>query len=154
MTAFIPILYHTIISGIIVTRHHQDGGVTAAKRSEVSASGILPASFFSSTGNKNITGLGFKPKRVEFLMIPSTSTANDSFATGFFTESHQVVVATITASGSSGRNSSTSDCIGYITSSGSAWLMRASGVSMNSDGFTINVSVGAATFDIAWFATA
>ena len=54
MTAFIPILYHTIINGIIVTRHVGDGSINSTKLANPSITAPSASSFAVTTANKTL----------------------------------------------------------------------------------------------------
>lgn len=132
-----------------------DGAVTPEKRSGGYAIGIISAlDTLGTTGNKAITGVGFKPKLVKFYILPG---ANAGFATdgaGAMTETEQYVRATTGGSSGSSRNSSTSGCIGWLSSGSTTWSLFASYVSMDDDGFTINVTTASTSWQVAWEAYA
>lgn len=130
-----------------------DGAVTPAKRSGGFKIGIIPGSTFGSTGNKAITGVGFQPKLVRFSTIFGDSTVMNAAWGAMDENGNQFAVLTYTTSSTSGRRSFTDGCIGYL-SSGSTTSMKSAYVSMDSDGFTLNVVTASSAFDIAYEAYA
>jgi len=116
--------------------------------------GTIPASTFSSTGNKPITGVGFTPKLVRFVITPGSSTGFYGAGTGAMTASSQYSTYISGSTAASSRTSSTSLCI-IVNSAGTTTMVQtASYVSMDADGFTINVVNASATFDVAFEAYA
>lgn len=118
--------------------------------------GIIPGSTFETTGNKTITGVGFKPKLVRFTAIPTSSITTVNFGTGAMSEDGTQYVTSITSQHStsnSHRASSTASALGWLGATG-LWSLLASYVSMNDDGFTISVSTANSAFDIAYEAYA
>lgn len=113
------------------------------------AAGTIASSVFGSTGNKSVAGLGFKPKMVEFTLLAGNSTANSASAEGVMTPTAQWVSSTFGTGSNNYRQGSTSACIGY-TLNGSAFAMLSSYVSMDEDGFTINVGTAGTDFSIGW----
>ena len=115
-----------------------DGAITAAKRS----GGIKVGSFQpTSTGNFSVTGVGFKPKSVSFQILPGDSTNNHSTAWGVMDENGNQFVHAINDNGSSvARISNESACILEISAGGST-AHRGRFVSMDSDGFTVDIDV-------------
>lgn len=131
------------------------GKIGPARRSDGYRAGVIPKATLGTTGNKVISGLGFKPKMVRFTLLTSTDTT--SSITGFgvmddagtqFTQLNYV-----SASGSVQRKASgTGNCIGWTNQTTSQFL--ASYVSMNPDGFTINVDIASSAFDVGYEAYA
>lgn len=114
--------------------------------------GTISSSTMNSTGNKAITGVGFTPKMVQFMALPSASGSNATFAFGQMTASAQTTSSmTIDTSNNKGRYSSSSNCISYATPGSASATILATYVSMDSDGFTINVST-AASIEFAYLA--
>lgn len=107
------------------------------------AIGFMDAStFFGSTGNKSVTGLGFKPRLVEFSLMPiEGSNTAIVLGGGGMSPSKQYAYSYSIGTESASRfsNSSTSLCIGRISTAGTSFSMSAEYVSMDDDGFTINV---------------
>lgn len=108
--------------------------------------GVISASTLSTTGNKAITGLGFTPKMVRFVSLTS-GTGAVSFGTGAMTPSAQYYewIIADSASGRS-RNSGTDAAIAAAGTTGTLGL-KAAFVSMDADGFTINVSTASTPGD-------
>lgn len=143
----------------IVTAMIADGAVTAAKRSQMVASGFIAGSTLNTTGNKAVTGLGFTPKIVMFSCPYSGGSAYDG--RGMMTSSDQwakwtCVRAIATNNVAMFNNYLTTRCYGESSlSAGGAEVstVQTSYVSMDADGFTINVnSTNAATNGLEWIA--
>lgn len=101
------------------------------------------------TGNQSVTGLGFQPKLLIFFHTPDTvdivnQTANHNWAMGATDGTNQFAMATFSANG----NGVGESCFGTHTPNycivGSVDVVtfwRAAIVSMDGDGFTINISI-------------
>ncbi|WP_298585119.1 hypothetical protein [uncultured Kocuria sp.] len=113
--------------------------------------GTIPASTFSSTGNKSITGLGFKPKLVKFYLESAGSTSGARAMSGAMDAagSQHVETTAVGASGYSQQGTSTA-CMGWINAGSTTFSMRANAVSCDSDGFTIDVVSANGTFQVAY----
>lgn len=125
-----------LLDDIILERHILDGEVTAAKRSEVVATGIINE---STTGNKTYN-IGFKPKVILFFTtvnIGSTSTTITHAGYGIATASFQVAHAIRAASSAFSRKALNTRCLLSVVADGTA-PSEASLVSMNNNGFTLN----------------
>ena len=129
-----------------------DGSVNPAKRSGGFKVGTIPGSTFGSTGNKSITGVGFKPKYVEFEVIFSSSTTSLRTGKGWMDESGGQGMAATATNGSSVSSTAlaTARCIGWLSVGAATRVMGASFVSMDNDGFTINVNETASSFDVVY----
>lgn len=112
--------------------------------------GTISAATFSTTGNKAITGVGFQPKLVKFQLLPSNSSSIGYSGGGSMTASSQFSWVHTYASGSASRYSSKTSCITHVNSGASTVANQASYVSMDSDGFTINVGTAATVFEVAY----
>jgi hypothetical protein len=113
--------------------------------------GVIPSSTFSTTGNKSITGIGFTPKLVRFTVLPSSSTTIMNTGFGAMDDSgNQYAVGISTTSTGRSRNSLTIRCIYIVDSGATSPATAASYVSMDADGFTINVNNAGNIFDIAY----
>lgn len=142
-----------ITPGTVTTAALADGAVTPVKRSGGFATGVIAGSVLNSTGNKSITGLGFTPKMVEFYTLPPASTTISSYGEGVMTPTAQS--ATWIAGTTAGtRNSYTNRCIAWGSQGSTTATLSCSYVSMDADGFTINVNTAANNFDIAYKAYA
>ena len=144
-----------IADDALLARHFATGAVDAPARSQVVKSGSIAAATLGTTGNKAVTGVGFTPKIIFFNMkIPSYSTTSALFANGMMTTADQYYTAG--AAGASFRRiGSSSKCLGWINVGSGAADMEAGYVSMDSDGFTINVSTATTSaFDWSWVAMA
>lgn len=140
--------------GTVDTDQLADNAVTPSKRSGGFYIGSISGATLGTTGNKAITGVGFTPKLVRFKVVPSSSATAATEGTGAMTASSQYYAAsTSTNTPTSSRNGSTSACIGWL-GTGSTPLFLAAYVSMNADGFTINVTTANSAFDVAYEAYA
>ena len=137
----------------VTTPKIADGAVTPEKRSGGFNVGVISAAVLGTTGDKAITGVGFEPKLVRFTVLPTASTTAILVGQGAMTASSQYYYAGIN-SGTFGRNSSTSACIAWISGGSSTPSFLASYVSMDADGFTINVSTANSAFSVAYEAYA
>lgn len=91
---------------------------------------------------------------VKFLVLPASASAINH-SNGSMSETTQYYAAIAAQSNNLFfRQHSTSRCIGYVSSSSGSTAMEASYVSMDDDGFTINVNSTNTTFDIAYEAYA
>lgn len=126
------------------------GAVGPSKRSGGFKIGTISGSTLGTTGNKNITGVGFTPKLVRFTVLGTSSTSVAFASTGAMTSSNQYYAATASSSGGYARVSSTSACIAVVTAGSTTLNLSAAYVSMNADGFTINVTAAFGTFDVAY----
>lgn len=141
-------------SDSVATSTVQDDAITPDKRSGGFKIGTIAGSTFGTTGNKAITGVGFKPKLVRFTIAPTASNAAAQTGVGAMTASAQFVSCTwSSATPSAGRISATDGCIGWMSSS-SSFGMKSSYVSFDNDGFTIKVDTAGGAFDIAYEAYA
>lgn len=113
--------------------------------------GTIPAATFGSTGHKSVTGVGFKPKLVRFTLIVTSSTGATTVGFGAMDASGNQYYMANTTDGSTGRARAggTTSCIGRAVVGGSPSLL-ASYFSMDSDGFTINVTTAENVFDVAY----
>lgn len=131
------------------------GAITPSKRSGGFKIGTIAAATLGSTGNKAISGLGFQPKLVRFAMLQTISSGTNSiYGLGAMTSANQYThCATIDATNRS-RYSSKSACISGVGSGSATPFILANYVSMDADGFTINVSTASNAFDWAYEAFA
>lgn len=100
--------------------------------------------------------MGFKPKLVRFTIIPPSHVNALNAANGAMTEDSQYVAA-IGANHNparAARYSSTSASVAYIDSGTGSLLASAKYVSMDSDGFTLNVTTASSSYDVAYEAYA
>lgn len=115
--------------------------------------GTISSSTLGTTGNKVISGVGFTPKLVRFSVLPGPATTSSAIdGHGAMTTSSQYFTTTYSGGGNYRKVSETSYCIGWTNNTSSQLLC--SYVSMNADGFTINVALASSTFDVAFEAYA
>lgn len=136
----------------VTTGKIADAAVTPEKRSGGFKIGtIAGASVLNTTGNKAITGVGFTPKLVRFTILPTAATTSATMAVGAMTATSQYIMgASSSSSPAYAKNNSTSACLGWLTQGSTTFTLLASYVSMDADGFTINVSAASSTFDAAY----
>jgi len=142
-----------IVAGGIGTTQLANSSVTPAKRSGGFFIGTIPGATFGSTGNKSITGVGFTPKLVRFtIAVTGSNISIVGIGWGAMTTTSQYYVAfgATGASATYGRIGATTGCIAWISTSTSTPSMVASYVSMDADGFTINVTTAASNFDVSY----
>lgn len=132
-----------------------DGAVTPEKRS----GGIAKGSFTSAVGDYTVNTLNFRPTSVEFIASLTSSNNVSSLSTGFMIEGggqECVAIAASASSPASTHSRSYDDrCISLLSYSGGSFGNFGIGtfVSMNDDGFTINMSSATTTnFTIKWIA--
>jgi hypothetical protein len=135
------------VDGSIDTVHVADSAITAAKRSGGFYIGQISSATLSTTGNKAVTGVGFTPKLVRFALA-STSTASSAAGYGAMTSSAQWY-SSHAAAAAGARAAGTDACFMGINTSGTEDLEGAY-VSMDADGFTINVVNGSATWAVSY----
>ena len=143
-----------IAANAITTVKVANEAINPAKRSGGYKTGTIPGSTFSTTGNKAITGVGFRPKMVRFTVVPTTSNTTLIGGNGSMDEDgDQFSFLLWATSTTAARRGFSASCIGFMDTSTTTG-MAASYVSMNTDGFTINVSTANGTFDIGYEAFA
>ena len=113
--------------------------------------GVISGATLGSTGNKAITGVGFTPKLVRFVVLESNATSFPSLSDGAMTASSQYArgIALDVGVGANARWSTTSACISRRNQAGTVNL-QAAYVSMDAGGFTINVTTSSSSFDVAY----
>lgn len=141
--------------GTLDTLQLKDDSVSPEKRSGGFKIGFIPASTFTSTGNKTISGVGFKPKLVRFTYLVDADTLVRS-SMGAMDASGAQYAVTLQNNGESVEYSrfSKNRCIYAMNASGAGTLISASYVSMNDDGFTINVMDANSSYEVAYEAFA
>ena len=119
-----------------------DDSITPAKRTGGYKIGTIAGTTVNTTGNKAITGIGFKPKLVRLGIMEATQSGFPAFTDGGFTADAQYCRgwAADPGAGQWYRWSSTSYCIQRYSAIGGTPLLQIARVSMDNDGFTINVS--------------
>lgn len=132
-----------------------DGAVPAAKLGVHSKIGTLN---ISTTGSKTISGLPFKPSWVEFKLFRSSSNTFYSHGWGCMSEDIQYAYGgQFRTSGSSLEGafaSSNAKCL-YMVNQTNTVQLDATLTSMNSDGFTINLTAASAGWSpVVWVAHA
>ena len=135
-----------------------NGSVTLAKLATDATPGFkigtIAGATLGTTGNKAITGVGFTPRIVRFTVASAGSTSTATFGVGAMTTGSQFYSAS-SADGSVGsRQTSTTACIGWLSAGSTTPSLLASYVSMDADGFTINVSTASSTFAVYYEAVA
>lgn len=140
----------------ITTAKIADDAVTPAKRSGGYYIGTISGATLGSTGNKAITGVGFTPKIVRFKVLPTAGTTSTVDGSGSMTSAAQFAHAT--ASSTSGpsfsRRSETNLACLWLAAGSTSASMAFSYVSMDADGFTINVVTASSSFPVAFEAIA
>lgn len=134
-----------------------NSSVTPAKRSGGFKTGVIASTTFSTTGNKAITGLGFKPKMVRFTILPSASTTSVVYGSGVMDEAGNTswVFTSSTTNAFARESGSTGSVVIVIRTSGTNTpLVTANYTSMDADGFTINVTTPGNVYPVAWEAYA
>ncbi len=125
--------------------------MTAVKRSQVVKAGIM-SGVGGSLGNVTVTGVGFKPKSVEFYWVVDSPTQ----AASIFGYADNT--GTQVARGSLGTGTAViannSRCLLTPTSNSNTTTREATLVSFNDDGFTINFTKSQSATDIGWVARA
>ena len=111
--------------------------------------GVIPKASLGSTGNVSITGLDFTPKLVRFTLLPTDGTTVMNMAHGAMTPSSQFFTCYLY----NARQSGTDAAFAWMSNS-TTLALKFSYVSMDSNGFTINVSTASSTFDVAFEAYA
>ena len=137
----------------VVTANITDAAVTVAKRAGGFYIGQISGATLGSTGNKAVTGVGFTPKLVRFHVQFTASSSIAAVATGAMTAAaqHYEAASTTTAGTTEfARNSGTSNCIGYVSAGSSTLVLACTYVSMDSDGFTINVGTASSSFAVEY----
>ncbi len=106
-----------------------------------------------STGNKSVTGVGFAPQTVMFLVAIDASTSVASMGIGWMTASAQAAVSTFAneSGPQAASDHSSSQCI-LITNASADDTVAAQYVSLDADGFTVNFTARAAGYDVYWIA--
>lgn len=134
----------------VTTAAIQDGAVTAPKIAQsVSVMGVVNV---STTGNKVVTGLGFRPRTVKFFYARDNSTGFYSNGFGFMTATIQRAYGgqfRTSASLEGAIGQVTNRCI-YAVTQANAVLVAAERVSLDPDGFTINV-LTTASYSEVWY---
>lgn len=142
----------------------QAASVTPAKRSGGYKVGVIAGSTFGTTGNKSVTGLGFKPKMVEFFILMASTgsgftTGMGEHGFGVMDEAGNQFAGAGSAWGGGGANQNsmakTDHCIIRQKWQLSATpFMSAKYVSMDADGFTINCDIASNEVAVGWKAYA
>lgn len=133
-----------------------DAGVTPAKRSGGFFQGTITSGDLGTTGDKVITGVGFTPKRVEFVLLPTDASATTIyFANGAMDadgRQYYTWVSQATGSGSNSRGFGTDAAMGFAAPGTTTRTNQFAFVSMDADGFTINVSIASGSFAVRYLA--
>lgn len=93
----------------------------------------------TATGSKAVTGLGFKPKYVEFTFLQTASATRSVISNGWADGVNQSAINSVaTDTPNSYSVNSTSRCL-YVANTSGTTLIDATFTSMDADGFTVNV---------------
>ncbi|WP_192378821.1 hypothetical protein [Rhodococcus rhodochrous] len=134
----------TTVAGLApgVAENIPAGAITPAMRGDGYKIGTIASSTVSTTGNKSITGVGFKPKLVRLGVLESNMTGFPALTDGGFTADAQYCRGWVADPGAGQwyRWSSTSYCLQRYNATGGTPMLQIAKVSMDNDGFTINVS--------------
>lgn len=126
-----------------------DGAITPNKRSGGFKVGNFSAG--ASNGNFSVTGVGFKPKMVEFEWVSSSS--NGLIGSGGMDEDgNQWARSTYVQGNAQNTEAATNRC--FITTGSTGINRAAEFVSMDTDGFTINFLQSVSNTDIGYKAYA
>lgn len=142
------------LANSIATGDIANGAVTPAKR----AGGLYLSSFQShgTTGNKAITGVGFTPKAVIFFCTKNATETNVWWTMGYGmmvpgTQHAAFNSMRVDTIGSSSKDWSAAYCI-LLDAFDNTATYRAQYVSMDADGFTINVTNAQSAYRIGFLA--
>lgn len=128
-----------------------NGAITPAKRS---GGFFMGSTVISASGSKSITGVGFQPKGVMFMVSTEASPAsgaNSGFGVGFAVSASSMATVTETTrngnGGASETNTSAAYTVSTISAGGGSKSVNIEGVltSFDADGFTINTTTYAAS---------
>jgi hypothetical protein len=125
----------------VTTSKVSDDAITPAKRSGGFKVGVTGWDV-TTTGNKSVTGLDFQPRLVKFT-IGRHSSADSFFSCGAMDEDggQYYVALDHDASANDGGTTSGSDaCLAVVNLTGGTLDLKGAFVSMNADGFTVNIS--------------
>lgn len=114
--------------------------------------GVIQGTTLQSTGNKSITGVGFKPSIVRFTLLPTGSYGTSgisSIGVGAMTATSSFSAAIDVDSNNRTRDNSTNSIRLKVAPSIGAPQLEFKYVSMDADGFTINVT-SAVNFAVAY----
>lgn len=142
------------IDRIIVTRHLKAAGVTSSKLGKHIEIGILTG--LSTTGSKPVSGLGFAPKAIEFIIAPPTTAAAGNIyqAEGLATPQAQFGYGISQSSTSNRRFRDDFNALILQSPTGGV-IFSGSVSSWDADGFTVNIAVAAGADDrVFWIAHA
>lgn len=115
--------------------------------------GFISTTTLGTTGNRSVTGVGFKPKMVKFNVLKSSGTGAIWTGYGTMDEAGTQWTQSGARYGGGGANEqsyfSKSNCISSLNFSPTPELLAAF-TSMDTDGFTINVSTASSTYEVAY----
>ena len=119
--------------------------ILASHRSQVAKVGNFS---LSATGAKSVTGVGYKPKFVAFDFLQDAITTRLVAARGATDGTNQYARAGVsTATPNAAGTYSTSKCLLVINTAGTV-LIDAAITSLDSDGFTLNVTTYTSTYGV------
>lgn len=110
--------------------------------------GEIAAATLGTTGNKAITGVGFTPKLVRFLVITPAAVTAAVYGMGSMTAQAQFFSTSYASGTNLRRTGSTVNCIGWTDNTSSQLICTY--LSMDADGFTITVNTASSTFAVAY----
>lgn len=117
--------------------------------------GTISGSILGTPGSKSITGVGFKPRLVEFQVLPNASSGASGTGRGLMHESGYqwaTYSSSNASSNQSARNTYTNRCIMWLAAASSTATFTATYSSMDDDGFTISVISPDSAFNVGWVA--
>jgi hypothetical protein len=139
-----------LADGGITTAKIAADAVTPAKRTGGFYIGTIAGATLGTTGNKAVTGVGFTPKLVKFTILASASANTSRVGYGSMTASAQFATWTADTATAGTGNGYTTRCIAWGTQGSSTAVLECSYVSMNADGFTINVDTASSSFAVSY----
>lgn len=117
--------------------------------------GTISGATLGTPGSKSITGVGFKPRLVEFQVLPTASSSASGIGRGLMHESGYqwaTYSSSNANSNQSARNTYTNRCIMWLAAASSTATFTATYSSMDDDGFTIRVITPNNSFNVGWVA--
>lgn len=122
----------------------------------ISASGSSAAAGtlnISSSGNVAVTGLGFRPSLVKFYGVLNNTSVSNAWAHGHYSSASQVAMSGATRGSNSWSRTYTTQCLALVTldaSGGTIAQVSISGVSLDTNGFTVNNAISSTNSTVSW----